>query len=62
MNRKFNDVGNGGVTEWYKLVLIACDGSDTKYQGKICLPFEYGNIEKRLCLIARFVCCVTRTL
>jgi len=41
---------------------IDCDGLDTRYQAKIYLLFEGGNIEKPLYLIARLVCCVTRTL
>jgi len=41
---------------------IACDGLDTRYQVKIYLPFESGNMEKPPYLIAGLVCCVTRTL
>jgi hypothetical protein len=56
------DAGEEEATERYQLMSIVCDGLDTRYQGKFYLPFECGNIEKPLHLVARLVCCVTRTL
>jgi len=41
---------------------IAFGGLDTRYQGKIYLPFEYGDIEKPLYSIECLVFCVTKTL
>jgi hypothetical protein len=45
MAQKFKDVNKGGVTERHQIMSIACDGLDTRYQGKDYLPFEYGNRE-----------------
>jgi hypothetical protein len=53
MKRKCKNPSNGGATERFYLLSIACDSVDNKYQGNIYLPLEYGNIEKPLYLMAR---------